>query len=86
MSSFLINKKKNLLEMQKNGKTTAEIAQTFNVSRQTISKYLNKPLNGNYVMPVSYTHLWQKFPKFLAAWYLMIRRCRKDFQSQLTRL
>ena len=29
---------------------------------------------------------WQKFPKFLAAWYLMIRRCRKDFQSQLTRL
>ena len=25
---------------------------------------------------------WQKFPKFLAAWYLMTRRCRKDFQSQ----
>ena len=31
---------KNAIEMQKNGKTTAEIAQTFNVSRQTISKYL----------------------------------------------
>ena len=34
--------------------TTAEIAQTFNVSRQTISKYLNKPLNGNYVMRLDF--------------------------------
>lgn len=45
---------KNAIEMQKNGKTTAEIAQTFNVSRQTISKYLNKPLNGNYVMRIDF--------------------------------
>jgi helix-turn-helix domain of resolvase len=45
---------KNAIEMQKNGKTTAEIAQTFNVSRQTISKYLNKPLNGNYVMRLDF--------------------------------
>ena len=45
---------KNAIEMQKSGKTTAEIAQTFNVSRQTISKYLNKPLNGNYVMRLDF--------------------------------
>ena len=45
---------KNAIEMQKNGKTTAEIAQTFNVSRQTISKYFNKPLNGNYVMRLDF--------------------------------
>ncbi len=45
---------KNAIEMQKNGKTTAEIAQNFNVSRQTISKYLNKPLNGNYVMRLNF--------------------------------
>ena len=45
---------KNAIEMQKNGKTTAEIAQTFNVSRQTISKYLNKPLDGNYVMRLDF--------------------------------
>lgn len=42
------------IEMQKNGQTTAEIAASFGVSRQTISKYLNKPLDGNYVMRLDF--------------------------------
>ncbi len=34
---------KNAIEMQKNGKTTAEIAQTFNVSRRQFQNILTSP-------------------------------------------
>lgn len=43
-------------EMQRQGKTTKEIAQYFNVSRQTVSKYLNKPLDGTYVMRIDFIY------------------------------
>ncbi|MBR1731821.1 MAG: Hin recombinase [Ruminococcus sp.] len=42
------------VNMQKNGKTTKEIAERFGVSRQTISKYLNKPLSDSYVMRLDF--------------------------------
>ena len=38
------------LELQTKGVGTKEIADYYGVSRQTISKYLNKPLDGDYVM------------------------------------
>lgn len=43
-----------ILEMQRNGVTINEIAQHYNLSRQTISKYLNKPLDNNFVMRLDF--------------------------------
>ena len=43
-----------IIEMQKCGKTTQEIAEHFGVSRQTISKYLNSPLDDSYVMRLDF--------------------------------
>ena len=43
-----------IIEMQKSGKTTGEIAEHFGVSRQTVSKYLNRPLDGSYVMRLDF--------------------------------
>ena len=43
-----------IIEMQKSGKTTGEIAEHFGVTRQTISKYLNRPLGGSYVMRLDF--------------------------------
>ena len=43
-----------IIEMQKCGKTTKEIAEHFGVSRQTISKYLNRPLDDSYVMRLDF--------------------------------
>lgn len=45
-----------IIEMQQQGKTTKEIAEHFGVSRQTISKYLNKPLNNDYVMRIDFMY------------------------------
>ena len=42
------------LELQTKGVGTKEIAEHFGVSRQTISKYLNKPLTGSYVMRLDF--------------------------------
>ena len=42
------------LELQTKGVGTKEIADYFGVSRQTISKYLNKPLTGSYVMQLDF--------------------------------
>lgn len=42
------------VKMQTEGKTTKEIAQHFNVSRQTISKRLNQPLTDDYVMRLDF--------------------------------
>ncbi len=44
----------NIVEMQRKGKSTKEIAKMFGVSRQTISKYLNKPLADSYVMRMDF--------------------------------
>lgn len=45
-----------IYEMQRNGYTTTEIAKHFGVSRQTVSKYINPPLIGNYSMRMYYMH------------------------------
>ncbi len=42
------------LSLQKEGVSTAEIAKQLNVSRQTLSKYLNKPFTEDYVMRLDY--------------------------------
>lgn len=42
------------VKMQRDGKTTKEIAEHFGVSRQTISKYLNKPLSDSDVMRLDF--------------------------------
>ena len=42
------------LELQTKGVGTKEIADYFGVSRQTISKYLNKPLTDSYVMRLDF--------------------------------
>lgn len=44
------------IEMQQQGKTTKQIAEYFGVSRQTISKYLNKPLTDDYVMRIDFMY------------------------------
>ena len=44
------------LELQTKGVGTKEIADYFGVSRQTISKYLNKPLTGSYVMRLDFMY------------------------------
>ena len=43
-----------IIEMQQQGITTQEIAESFGVSRQTISKYLNAFPKGNYTMRMNY--------------------------------
>ena len=43
-----------IITMQCEGKTTREIAEHFGVSRQTISKYLNRPLSEAYVMRLDF--------------------------------
>lgn len=43
-----------IFEMQRNGKNINEIAQHFNLSRQTISKYINKPLDDSFVMRLDF--------------------------------
>lgn len=43
-----------IIEMQQQGITTKEIAESFGVSRQTISKYLNAFPKGNYTMRMNY--------------------------------
>ena len=43
-----------ILAMQREGKTTKEIAEHFGVSRQTVSKYLNRPLGDSYVMRLDF--------------------------------
>jgi IS30 family transposase len=45
-----------IIQMQQQEKTTKEIAQHFGVSRQTISKYLNKPLTDDYVMRIDFMY------------------------------
>lgn len=47
---------KTIIQMQQQGKTTKEIAEHFGVSRQTISKYLNKPLTDDYVMRIDFMY------------------------------
>lgn len=42
------------VEMQGKGIGTKEIAEYFGVSRQTISKYLNKPLSDDYAMRLDF--------------------------------
>ena len=42
------------IAMQGRGVGTKEIAEHFGVSRQTISKYLNKPLDDEYVMRLDF--------------------------------
>lgn len=44
------------IEMQKNGKTTGEIAAFFGVSRQTVSKYFNKPLENDFSMRLDFMY------------------------------
>ncbi len=42
------------ISLQKSGVSTAQIAKQMNVSRQTLSKYLNKPFEKDYVMRLDY--------------------------------
>lgn len=53
-----LNKKdtETIIQMQQQGKTTKEIAERFGVSRQTVSKYLNKPLTDDYVMRIDFMY------------------------------
>ncbi len=44
----------NAIKMQGRGMSTKKIAEHFGVSRQTISKYLNKPLDGDYVLRLDF--------------------------------
>ena len=44
----------NAIKMQGRGMSTKKIAEHFGVSRQTISKYLNKPLIDSYVMRLDF--------------------------------
>ena len=44
----------NAIKMQGRGMSTKKIAEHFGVSRQTISKYLNKPLTDAYVMRLDF--------------------------------
>ncbi len=44
------------IKMQQQGKTTKQIAEYYGVSRQTISKYLNKPLDDNYSMRIDFMY------------------------------
>lgn len=44
------------IKMQRQGKTTEQIGKHFGVSRQTISKYLNKPLTDDYVMRIDFMY------------------------------
>ena len=44
----------NAIKMQGRGMSTKKIAEHFGVSRQTISKYLNKPLTDSYVMRLDF--------------------------------
>ena len=46
----------NAIKMQGRGMSTKKIAEHFGVSRQTISKYLNKPLTGSYVMRLDFMY------------------------------
>ena len=46
----------NAIKMQGRGMSTKKIAEHFGVSRQTISKYLNKPLTGFYVMRLDFMY------------------------------
>ena len=46
----------NAIKMQGRGMSTKKIAVHFGVSRQTISKYLNKPLTGSYVMRLDFMY------------------------------
>ena len=43
-----------IINMQKSEKTTREIAEHFGVSRQTISKYLNRPLDGSFTIRLDF--------------------------------
>lgn len=45
-----------IFKMQRQGISTADIAERFNTSRQTISKYLNSPLYGNYVLRIDFMY------------------------------
>ena len=46
----------NAIKMQGRGMSTQKIAEYFGVSRQTISKYFNKPLDGDYVMRLNFMY------------------------------
>ena len=46
----------NAIKMQGRGMSTKKIAEHFGVSRQTISKYLNKPLTDSYVMRLDFMY------------------------------
>ena len=52
--SLTENDIENAIKMQGRGISTKKIAEHFGVSRQTISKYLNKPLDGDYVMRLDF--------------------------------
>lgn len=45
-----------IVKMQRQGKTTKEIADHFGVSRQTVSKYLNEPLDGGFVLRLDFMY------------------------------
>lgn len=45
-----------IIKMQQQGRTTKEIAEYFGLSRQTISKYLNKPLTDDYTMRIDFMY------------------------------
>ncbi|MFR5875522.1 MAG: helix-turn-helix domain-containing protein [Eubacterium sp.] len=55
-NSLTKNDIENAIKMQQKGKTTKEIAKHFGVSRQTISKYLNKPLSDDFVMRLDFMY------------------------------
>lgn len=42
--------------MLRDGKTTQETAEYFGISRQTLSKYLNPPLDGDFTMRMDYMY------------------------------
>lgn len=43
-----------IIKLQKEGKTTKEIAEIFKVSRQTVSKYLNKKPEGDWALRLDF--------------------------------
>ena len=55
----------NAIKMQGRGISTKKIAEHFGVSRQTISKYLNKPLTDSYVMRLDFMYFEHKQIKII---------------------
>ena len=45
-----------IFKMQRQGMSTSDIALHYGISRQTVSKYLNSPLNGKYVLKIDFMY------------------------------